>query len=536
MRDILAEIVERRKNDLARAGYSFGFAIPADRTRAVHPFLPQKGVILEVKRASPSKGDIAPALDAAETARSYAESGAAAISCLTESNFFKGTLDDLQQVCRAVDAYEAETGKRGPAVLRKDFLLAPEEVEIAWRAGADAVLLIARILERDTMLAMAQAAAAHGMSCLIEVRLPEDLAKLSYVAAAVDTGKLVCGVNSRDLATFRIDLLAPCMLLPAIRAILGADARVVFESGVRTPEAAGVTGAFGFSGLLLGEAAAKNPSLRAQFVEQFTHAQETAHARFWLDYARSLAESSMKPAVATATVSTATANGCTAQAVSTAQPSALSGTAPADSSTAHCPTAAHTPKSRVKICGLTKSEDVLLADSLDAAFVGFIFAAGFPRSVAFDGRFESIQPALQHVRAKKIAVITDAHSAEAEKACALVQSGVLDCLQLHGIRYEDVPPRMLELPHYFAVIGQDALKKAEALFEKGEVRVLIDTKQHDEAQLAAQAHLWLAGGITPESLPLITQTLAPELIDISSGVEGATVGEKDAAKMKAVLL
>ena len=120
MTDILTTIVEKRKADIKRLGVTFGFDIPEVRQRPVHPFLKQKGVILEVKRASPSKGDIAPDLNAAETARSYAKAGAAAISCLTETNYFKGTLDDLMAVCEAVP---------DTAVLRKDFLLTAEEVE-----------------------------------------------------------------------------------------------------------------------------------------------------------------------------------------------------------------------------------------------------------------------------------------------------------------------------------------------------------------------------------------------------------------------
>ena len=159
MADILTTIVEKRKADIERLGFTFGFTIPEKRSRPVHSFLTEKGVILEVKRASPSKGDIVPDLDSAETARSYAKAGAAAISCLTEGNFFKGTLEDLMKVCKAVDAFEAETGRPAPAVLRKDFLINTEEVEIAYRAGADAVLLIARILNAAEIVKMAKAAA-----------------------------------------------------------------------------------------------------------------------------------------------------------------------------------------------------------------------------------------------------------------------------------------------------------------------------------------------------------------------------------------
>ena len=98
MKDILSEIIEKRKMDIEKSGLEFGFDVPKKRTRKIHPFIAEKGAILEVKRASPSKGDIAPGLNAGETALSYARAGAKAISCLTETNYFKGTLGDLMEV------------------------------------------------------------------------------------------------------------------------------------------------------------------------------------------------------------------------------------------------------------------------------------------------------------------------------------------------------------------------------------------------------------------------------------------------------
>ena len=167
MSDILTSIVEKRKEDIKRLGTNFGFELPQKRQRPVHKFLTQKGVILEVKRASPSKGDISPDLDAAQTACSYAKAGAAAISCLTETNYFKGSLGDLMTVCSSLDNLEAQCGKPLPAELRKDFLLSPKEIEVSYLAGADAVLLIARILDTQTIVQMAQAAVAYGMTSLV---------------------------------------------------------------------------------------------------------------------------------------------------------------------------------------------------------------------------------------------------------------------------------------------------------------------------------------------------------------------------------
>ena len=459
MTDILTRIVEKRKVDIEKLGMTFGFDIPAERKRPVRPFLDDKGVILEVKRASPSKGDIAPELDAAQTARAYAEAGARAISCLTESNYFKGSLVDLMKACEAVD----ELPYPGPAVLRKDFLLYPDEVEISYRAGADAILLIARILDQAVIVEMAKKAAEFGMTSLVEVRSDADLLKLAAVAAAVDKKNFVCGVNSRDLATFKIDLLKPCALLDKIQDVLGKDARVVFESGIRTPQAAAFAGGLGFTGMLLGEAAAKAPELRGELVKSFVNAVATKNTEFW----NTMVHSRHRPLI--------------------------------------------------KICGLTRAEDVIFTDSLGADFLGFIFAAGFARNVCGE-KFEAMIPALKKIHAKKVAVITDPNSQEADAAARYVEEGLLDCLQLHGLAYEEVPARFLQLPHYFAITEKSGNLKeaAEKLFLMGEPRFLQDSKAQN---YDTNHQLWLAGGVTAENAAELAARFQPELIDVSSGIE-----------------
>ena len=508
MKDILTTIVEKRKDDISRLGVGFGFKIPESRQRPIHSFLTQKGVILEVKRASPSKGDIAPALDAAETARSYAQAGAAAISCLTESNFFKGNLEDLMQVCAAVDSFEKSSGSPTPAVLRKDFLLYPDEVEISYRAGADAILLIARILDESVIVEMAKKAANLGMTCLVEVRSPADLEKLSALAEAVDKKYLVCGVNSRDLATFKIDLLKPCRLLSGIQAVLGDDARVVFESGIRTPQAARFAGSLGFGGMLLGEAAAKAPELRSQLVKAFVEAGPTKNAEFWNTVTRHAELVSASPSDE---IPKQVRNDIQGQNDIQVRKNIM-----------------------VKICGLTRAEDVTFADSLGADFVGFIFAAGFARNVCGE-RFEKILPALKKIKAKKVAVITDPQSPEAATAARYVEEGILDCLQLHGIAYKEVPQQLLELPHYFAITEKNGPlgEAAEKLFLMGEPRFLQDSKSQS---YDTNHKLWLSGGVTPENAAELIARYQPELIDVSSGIEDADKpGIKNHKKMSVIL-
>ena len=482
--DILTKIIEKRKADIEKLGMSFGFNLPESRNRPVRPFLKTKGVILEVKRASPSKGDISPDLDSYETARSYTQAGARAISCLTETNYFKGSLEDLMKVCRAVD--ESSTENK-PAVLRKDFLLFPEEIEISYRAGADAVLLIARILSAKTLVKMAAEVIRLGMSALIEIRSDDDLEKLKYLTERLSTENFVCGVNSRDLANFKIDLLRPCMMFQKIQKIMGSDARIIFESGVTNYECAATVSAMGFTGLLLGEAAAKNPDLRKGLVDSFMNAKPTANSEFWKNYAQSLSNQNDKT------------------------------------------------KKQIKICGLTRPEDVLLADKLGANFLGFIFADAFPRSLTREDRLEKMMPEFSQVKAKKVAVIVDLNSSEAKKAIELVKDGKLDLLQFHKISYDKVSADLLELPHYFAT---NSLEDFEYLVSKGELRVLFDSKEitkSDEAQTFKTTYeiKWLAGGITPENVSTVIKNYQPELIDLSGGVElEDQTGIKDENKLK----
>ena len=510
--NILDTIIEKRRADIKRLGLDFGISLPKKRERSLHPFLASKGVILEVKRASPSKGDISPDLDSYETAFSYAESGAGAISCLTEQNYFKGSLSDLMNVCRAVDDFEAKSGKKGPSVLRKDFLLTASEVEVAYRAGADAVLLIARILEKETLLEMARAVVKFGMSALVEVRAEEDLQKISYVFSQSDLanltgadGNFVFGVNSRDLATFKIDLLRPAMMTKKIRQAVGGNARIVFESGVLNASCATAVGSMGFSGLLLGEAAAKNPDLRKTFVDSFMGAKETKNSHFWLEYAQGLTE-----------------KGCSKASVSEVHHLKVT--------------------SKVKICGLTRIEDALLAQKNGASFLGFIFGDAYPRSLTKENRLEKLLPHLGELSAKKVAVIVDTTSQEAKKAIQLVKDGVFDLIQFHKIPYENVTAELLELPHYFAT---NSLEEYEKLVSMGEVRVLLDlhgdenfSKIKGDARESGFVYeaKWLAGGITPENVSELIQKYSPELVDVSGGVEDKDkIGIKNEEKMRKLI-
>jgi indole-3-glycerol phosphate synthase len=189
-------------------------------------------IIAEVKRASPSKGDILPGLNPPAVALDYASAGAAAISVLTDRHF-KGSLEDLRAVRDAVEL----------PLLRKDFMFDEYQVYEARAAGADAILLIAAMLEKEQMHSLATLADELGMAALVEVHNKEELVIAESIAA-----KLI-GINNRDLHTFKTDIATTEELLRGYH----GPALVVSESGIDKPEDIRRLDAAGAGAFLIGE-------------------------------------------------------------------------------------------------------------------------------------------------------------------------------------------------------------------------------------------------------------------------------------------
>lgn len=503
---ILDEIVEKRQKDIKKYGFEFGIKVPSHRARSITPFLAKKGTVLEIKRASPSKGDIAVQLDAAHTAEIYSQAGAAAISVLTENHYFKGNLNDLMAVCSAADSFAARTGKNAPAILRKDFLLYPEEIDVAYKCGADAVLLIARILDDKMLLAMVKKCRELGICALLELRLDNDLRKLALVVKEFGSENIVCGVNSRDLSNFTIDLLTPAGMLNEIRRIAGKNASVIFESGIRTPSAAAFAGSMGFAGMLLGEAAARNPQNASFLVNAFENAEATRGAAQWISFADAVYKKNHSDGI---------------------------------------------KKPFVKICGITNTEDALNAAELGADFLGFIFCAKSPRNVNAQivRSTREILAGKSFPLPKIVCVITECDSDEGRAAIELVKDGTADFLQLHGknaVQQFFSDDTLTSLPHYATVnVSCPAdISEIDSLREAGEPRILIDSQVAGKLggtgrqidcdlcrMVGEKVKLWLAGGISIDNISTIMQELKPELIDINSGVESAP-GKKDIQKLK----
>lgn len=195
---------------------------------------PGLSVIAEVKRRSPSKGDLADIPDPAALARSYAAGGADAISVLTERRRFGGSLDDLRAVRAAVDT----------PVLRKDFIVTDYQLLEARAAGADLVLLIVAALDDETLVRLHGQARELGLTALVEVHDAEE------VARALAAGAELVGVNARNLKTLAVDPDTFGRLAP----LLPDSVVKVAESGITSPADAARCAAEGADVVLVGEA------------------------------------------------------------------------------------------------------------------------------------------------------------------------------------------------------------------------------------------------------------------------------------------
>lgn len=190
-------------------------------------------VISEIKRRSPSKGDLAIGLDPAVLAQLYEAGGAACLSVLTDVEFFGGSAADLAAARAACSL----------PVLRKDFTVSAHDVCDARLMGADCVLLIAAALDQDELVSFLALAQRIGLDALVEIHDEPELQR------AIDAGADLIGVNQRDLVTFTVDTARAVRMAPKM-----PDGVVrVAESGITGPEDAAVLAAAGYHAVLVGE-------------------------------------------------------------------------------------------------------------------------------------------------------------------------------------------------------------------------------------------------------------------------------------------
>jgi anthranilate synthase/indole-3-glycerol phosphate synthase/phosphoribosylanthranilate isomerase len=200
---------------------------------------PHTAVMAEIKRASPSKGDIAPTASAPAQALRYAIAGASVISCLTEPTWFKGTLGDMLAVRQAVDSLPNR-----PAILRKDFILAPYQIDEARVYGADTILLIVAMLEKSKLKELYDYSVSLGMEPLVEVN------NTSELEVALEIGSKVIGVNNRNLHDFNVDMNTTSRVNSALK---GRDVILCALSGISSSADVAKYVAEGVRAVLVGE-------------------------------------------------------------------------------------------------------------------------------------------------------------------------------------------------------------------------------------------------------------------------------------------
>ncbi|MBR1927190.1 MAG: indole-3-glycerol phosphate synthase TrpC [Bacteroidales bacterium] len=260
--DILETIVESKRRELEELRRSVPESLLMERLSAVsRPVLGFRGaladsphgIIAEFKRKSPSKGWIHADIEPEDVVPKYARGGAAAVSILTDSTFFGGSLDFISRARPMVEI----------PILRKDFIIDPYQLAEARIAGADAVLLIAACLSPGDFRDLLSQAHRLGLEALLEVHSAEEL---DYVTEEVD----VVGVNNRHLGSFRTDVAVSLAMAEEMDR-RGIRNLRVSESGLDSPEIVKTLRDKGFRGFLMGERFMREPSPGAA-LEAFTSA------------------------------------------------------------------------------------------------------------------------------------------------------------------------------------------------------------------------------------------------------------------------
>ncbi|MCE2967026.1 MAG: hypothetical protein ACK55O_15795 [Phycisphaerales bacterium] len=438
-------------------------------------------LIAEVKRSSPSMGTLSADTDAlafvGEQARRYESGGASIISVLTEPTRFSGDLSHLNRVAQSVSI----------PVMRKDFLVDPYQVYEARAHGAGGVLLIARMLDDDTMIAMLDAAGQCGMFTLIEAFDEQDIDRMSAIVRKRSLrAPVMLGLNTRDLSTLAIDMSA----LERLRPRFPDGFRVIAESGIETERDAGNAAASGYGGALVGTSLMRSddPAALCRAMKQAGAAATPAGG---------------SPGVADRRV-------------------------------------------RIKICGVMSETIAQVCVDAGADAIGFVFApsprrvepslaaaiaSNVPRLVSCVGVFK--RPELAEVH----------HAVDPHGPISLLQ---MDVESLHGpadrfgvftdrvvpvVRVPSSAYESLERGSPIEAIARGSARPGFILIE-GERSGVGQTVDWNRLRpVCAARRVMLAGGLHPENVREAIRSARPFAVDVSSGVETAP-GVKDASKIR----
>ncbi|KMY53921.1 indole-3-glycerol phosphate synthase [Bacillus sp. FJAT-27231] len=250
---ILDKILAKKQEEVEHLKQTFQAGTPrekqAKRSLYTRFYESEKmNIISEIKRASPSKGDIHPGVDPVQQAKEYEQSGADAISVLTDEPFFKGTMSDLEAVRQNVTV----------PVLCKDFMIDAIQIDRAKAAGADIILLIAAALQQDQLAGLYSYAKEQDLDVLLEVHDEEEMERALRIDADV------IGINNRDLKSFVVDLGVTEQLL---QAYWHPEKVFIAESGIRTAADVERVKAAGAKGILVGETFMKSGNIGETFRE-----------------------------------------------------------------------------------------------------------------------------------------------------------------------------------------------------------------------------------------------------------------------------
>jgi indole-3-glycerol phosphate synthase / phosphoribosylanthranilate isomerase len=464
MKDIRREIADKRQLRINTLGHEEGFDIPVERQHPLTDFTRHGMLICEVKRSSPSKGKIDDIPSASEQAQMYQKNGAGHISVLTEPDYFSGSLKDLMEVKAACPDL---------AVLRKDFLLSVDDIDVSYRAGADACLLIASVLDRDVLESMHSRCEKLGMAALVELHSPDDVEKAKNLKPEL------VGINCRNLKNFRIYPLQPLK----IRSLIDWNCHVIYESGILKKEDGVFAWNAGFSGLLVGEGVVRNPELISELKN---------------------------------IIAADPSRGC-------------------DPWTGLC-SRWRAEKPLVKICGLTNKEDFDQAVSLGADLCGFILAASprqttpdfirsLPESKALKvgvvvlGKNEELPPDIAALLTEGYLDMIQYHGKESPRTVA-----GLEGYKALRIRSESDLDGMADYYPRPCLIDAFAENQAGGTGKQISPELVLKAKEKGE--------LWLAGGLNPQNIRKVLEDFEPDLVDLSSGLE-ASPGRKDPSKVVA---
>lgn len=479
---IIQQICDNKKHKIDKLGFTLGHKIPRKRKYPlITPSLDTPLLIAEIKRKSPAKGVLDSTLNPLQLAKSYLDSGVGAISVLCEEDYFNGSLQDLMDI---------KSQFPNATLLRKDFILYKEEIEISYRAGADMVLLIASIFIDNPQLfdEILKCCDKFGILPLVEIHNEKEFLFVRNFNIQL------LGINSRDLRNFKIDKFATLSL----KAAIAPSIKVIFESGIHSPFDAYLAGSCGFSGILCGEYLIKSQDKK----ESITSLAKSLHLG----------------------ISAYQANGFYRRffaLLKTRQPI-------------------------VKICGITNLEDANLVKENGADMIGFILSPS-----ARQIKPEVLKEISRKMRDMiKIGVILE-NEADLIQAREYVDSQIIDCIQLHNAKNSSVYANyalnnanfafyqgfnigaMSDIPTHY--LSPFILLDSQSESQGGSGKMIAkEILLHlSDGSCDNQHRLCISGGISEENIDFFL-SLNPQMLDICSSIE-STKGKKDKAKLQRLM-